>query len=150
MKPMGILQHAFAYVTLGLLCGWYYFLILLFPILLYLSFKGSYSAGFVLATLIILSFTPLQHEPWEPFMYSWLFKVWRAYFDFSYDCDSIQHGRLKVDERYMFFEFPHGGIKTMHQLLPATCVFWFESITSNCSPLQHFVENHSLDIEPEA
>lgn len=118
MKPMGILQHAFAYVTLGLLCGWYYFLLLLFPILMYLSYKGSYSAGFVLASLIVLSFTPLQHEPWEPFMYSWLFKVWRAYFDFSYDCYSIQHGRLKVDERYMFFEFPHGGIKLKHQLLP--------------------------------
>jgi hypothetical protein len=110
MKPMGFFQHAFAYVTLGLLCGWYYFLLILLPVLIYVSIKGSYIAGFILASLITLSFTPLTHEPWEPFMYSWLFKVWREYFDFSYDCDTIQHGRLKVEERYMFFEFPHGGI----------------------------------------
>jgi hypothetical protein len=110
MKPMGFFQHAFAYVTLGLLCGWYYFLLILLPVLIYVSIKGSYIAVFILASLITLSFTPLTHEPWEPFMYSWLFKVWREYFDFSYDCDTIQHGRLKVEERYMFFEFPHGGI----------------------------------------
>lgn len=109
LKPMGLLKHVFAYVTLGLLCGWYYFLLVLLPTLLFLAYRGSYIAGFILASFIALTVTPLTHEPWEPFMYCWMFKVWREYFDFSYDCDTIQHGLLKVDERYMFFEFPHGG-----------------------------------------
>ena len=109
MKSMSFLPHAFAYVTLGLLCGWYYFLLLLFPTLIYFICYGSYIAGTILAIFIILSITPLSHEPWEPFMYSWLFRVWRDYFDFSYDCDTIQHGRMLADQRYMFFEFPHGG-----------------------------------------
>lgn len=109
LKPMGFFNHIFAATTLGLLCGWYYFLLLLYPTLIYLSYNGSYIAVSFLVVFIILSITPLKHEPWEPFMYSWIFKVWRDYFDFSYDCETIQHGRLKVDERYMFFEFPHGG-----------------------------------------
>lgn len=122
MKPMGFFRHFFAYVTLGLLCGWYYFLLLLFPTLIYLICKGSLVAGAVLLAFVILSITPLTHEPWEPFMYSWLFRVWRDYFDFSYDCDTIQHGRLRVDQRYMFFEFPHGGEEhAVLQLFTCTC-----------------------------
>ena len=116
MKPIGLLNHIFAATTLGLLCGWYYFLLILYPTLIYLSYKGSYIAVTILAMFVILSITPLKHEPWKPFMYSWLFKVWRDYFDFSYDCDTIQHGRLKVDERYIFFEFPHGGKKRLINL----------------------------------
>ena len=116
-KPMGFFRYMFASITLGLLCGWYYFLLLLFPTLIYFSFCGSYIAISVLGIFILLTITPLKHEPWEPFMYCWIFKVWRDYFDFSYDCDTIQHGRLKVDERYMFFEFPHGGKFTILVLI---------------------------------
>jgi hypothetical protein len=121
MKPMGYFNHTFCYVTLGLLCGWYYFLLLLFPTLIYLSYEGSYIAISVLVIFFLLTVTPLKHEPVEWFMYSWLFKVWREYFDFSYDCDSCQHGRMKVAEKYMFFEFPH-GIFPMGQVLSASLI----------------------------
>lgn len=121
MKPMGYFNHIFAYVTLGLLCGWYYFLLLLFPTLIYLSYRGSYIAFSILGAFFVLSVTPLTHEPWEPFMYSWLFKVWREYFDFSYDCESVQHGIMKANEKYIFFEFPH-GVFPMGQFLSASLI----------------------------
>lgn len=131
MKPMRFFSHVFAYVTLGLLCGWYYFLLLLFPTLIYLICRGSLVAGAVLLAFVILSITPLTHEPWEPFMYSWIFKVWRDYFDFSYDCDTIQHGRLRVDQRYMFFEFPHGGEEhAVLQLVACTCFSNYTDVPS--------------------
>jgi hypothetical protein len=52
---------------------------------------------------MFMTYVPLTHEPWEPFMYGWFFKVWRDYFDFSYDCNTIQvrvraRGRVSVKE----------------------------------------------------
>lgn len=104
MKEMDFLSHAFAYVTLGLICGWYYFLLILLPILLFCAVKGSLIALVVLITLIALTFAPLKHEPWLDFMFSWVFRTWCQYFDFSYTKppDFIE------GEKYMFFEYPHG------------------------------------------
>ena len=121
MPPMGIFRHVVAYISLGLLCGWYYFLLLLIPLLIILCFHGSYIAGVLLLTLITLTFTPLVHEPWEAFMYSWIFGVWREYFSFSFDCTSIQHGKLDVKEKYMFLEFPH-GVFPMGQVISASVI----------------------------
>jgi hypothetical protein len=120
MQPMGFFEHAFAYITLGLLVGWYYFLLILYPVLIGLSIYGSYVAMGVLATFIILSITPLKHEPWEPFMYSWIFRVWRDYFDYSYDISSVE-GKIKEGEKYIYFEFPH-GIFPMGQFLSASLI----------------------------
>ena len=61
---MNMFRHMVAYVTLGLLCGWYYFLLILYPTMIYLAyFHRSYLAGCVLAVFITLTFTPLKHEP---------------------------------------------------------------------------------------
>lgn len=108
---MGIikfLEHIFAEVTLGLLCGWYYFLIfLVYPLLLYYIFvERSVVAGTITAVLITLSFLPLKHQPWQEFMNSWIFRIWCDYFEFSTDVAAV--APLKKDRKYMFCEFPHG------------------------------------------
>lgn len=107
MKPMSLFRHTIAYVILGLLCGWYYFIFLLYPTLIILALRGSYVAGSIFAFFLFLTYVPLSYEPWEDFMYCWIWGVWKEYFDFTYDDSSIK-GKLKDGERYIFFEFPHG------------------------------------------
>ena len=64
LPKMGLFRHLVAYITLGLLCGWYYFLLILYPTMIYLAyFHRSFVAGGVLAVFIALTFTPLEHEP---------------------------------------------------------------------------------------
>ena len=64
LPKMNLFRHMVAYITLGLLCGWYYFLLILYPTMIYLAyFHRSFVAGGVLALFIALTFTPLQHEP---------------------------------------------------------------------------------------
>jgi hypothetical protein len=75
MTDMPLWEHIFAYITLGLLCGWYHFLISLNLTLLYFTIRGSYTAGAVILVFIILSILPLRHEPWNAFMNSWIFRV---------------------------------------------------------------------------
>jgi 2-acylglycerol O-acyltransferase 2 len=106
MKPMALWKEAIAYVTLGLLCGWYYFILLLYPTLIVLAFRGSYIAGAIFAFFILLTYWPLKYQAWEGFMYSYIWDIWREYFDFQYDDSSIKN--RKEGERYIFFEFPHG------------------------------------------
>eukprot|EP01040_Poterioochromonas_malhamensis_P013137 gene13137-14421_t len=118
MKPMSLFRHTIAYVTLGLLCGWYYFIFLLYPTLIILALRGSYVAGSIFAFFLFLTYVPLSYEPWEDFMYCWIWGVWKEYFDFTYDDSSIK-GKLKDGERYIFFEFPH-GIFPMGQVLSAS------------------------------
>lgn len=120
MKPMSFTRHAIAYITLGFLCGWYYFILFLYPSLIYFCFKGSVAAGALFAIFITLSIIPLNHEPWEAFMYSWIWDIWREYFDMTYDRDSI-NDKLKKDQPYFFFEFPH-GIFPMGQFLSASLI----------------------------
>ena len=96
IKRMSLFRHAVAYVTLGLLCGWYFFLLGLYPVLIYLAYHGSFVAGTILAVFVTLTLTPLKHEPQEWFMYSWIFGVWREYFGYTFDCESVHHGKLDV------------------------------------------------------
>ena len=121
VKPMNAFRHAVAYVTLGLLCGWYFFLLFLYPVLIYWAYHGSVVAGTVLAIFVALTVAPLRHEPEEWFMYSWIFGVWREYFGYTFDCESVHHGKLDVKKRYMFLEFPH-GVFPMGQFLSASLV----------------------------
>jgi 2-acylglycerol O-acyltransferase 2 len=118
---MSAFRHAVAYVTLGLLCGWYFFLLFLYPVLIYWAYHGSVVAGTVLAIFVALTVAPLRHEPEEWFMYSWIFGVWREYFGYTFDCESVHHGKLDVKKRYMFLEFPH-GVFPMGQFLSASLV----------------------------
>ena len=109
MKPLGLIKHIFCYITLGLLCGWYYFLIILVPILLFLACLGSYIAGAILSTLIVLAVIPLNHEPKTSFMYSWIFQYWTEYFEMTVDNDSIKDKFTNNSgKKFMFLEFPHG------------------------------------------
>lgn len=109
MKPLGIVKHVFCFITLGLLCGWYFFLIIFIPALLYASFHGYIIAQFTLLLLIILTVTPLKHDPWLPFMNSWIFDWWCDYFDLTFDNSSISgENKLIPSQRYILYEFPHG------------------------------------------
>jgi 2-acylglycerol O-acyltransferase 2 len=109
MKPMNPLSYVFAFITLGFLTGWYYFLLFLFlPLLVIFTFRGSFSSGMILGYLIYLTFVPISHKVWPEFLDSWLFKVWRDWFDFSMDIDTISDGKTKKDEKYIFCDMPHG------------------------------------------
>jgi len=126
IKPLALWKHAFAYVTLGLLCGWYYFLMILYPVLLICAFRGSYFAGGVLLFFIAISVVPLKFKPWEGFLYCWIWDVWREYFDFTGDwCSLTEHSAANKKagrpDKYMFFEFPH-GIFPMGQFLSASLI----------------------------
>jgi hypothetical protein len=120
MKPMSFIRHAFAYVTLGLLCGWYYFLMILYPILIFLAFHGSYIAAAIFGGVLVLTFVPLPEKHSEAVMFSFVFDIWREYFDFTYDISTIR-GKLDANKRYMFFELPH-GIFPMGQFLSASVI----------------------------
>jgi 2-acylglycerol O-acyltransferase 2 len=119
MKRLTFLQHIIAYVTLGLLCGWYHFLLILYPTLLFfIFFYRSIFCGVILGTFILLTVIPITHEPWEVFMYSSIFKLWCDYFDVTADVGTT---KLEKDQKYMFFEFPH-GIFPMGQFLSASLI----------------------------
>lgn len=120
MKPMAWWRHAIAYVTLGLLCGWYYLLMILYPILAFLIFRGSIVAGLILGSFLVLTFIPLPKSHWDEFMYGFFFDVWREYFDFEIDITTIK-GKMPKDQRFMFFEFPH-GIFPMGQFISASVI----------------------------
>jgi len=122
MKSLSLFDHLFAILSLGLLCGWYQFVILITPLLLLLAYNGSIISGTILAIGLVLSFTSLKHEPWDYFTQCWIWRVWRDYFDFQYETNiNFEEGK-----RYMFFEFSH-GIFPMGQFLSA-------SIVENISP----------------
>lgn len=116
---MNVVSEAFCAVTLGLLVGWYYILLLSWPVLLYLAYRGSSIAVALIIALITLSLIPLSHKPWKAFMNSWIFALWREYFDFSYDV-SRTHFNF-AEKKYMFLEFPH-GIFPMGQFLSASVI----------------------------
>ncbi len=118
MKPMVSWKGAFAYITLGLLCGSYYFVVILYCLLIILMWSGSVLAGVVFLLLIMLSIIPVEYRPWAAFRYGFHFDIWREYFDFTMEITSLTK---RKGERYMFLTFPH-GIYPMGQLLGATMV----------------------------
>jgi hypothetical protein len=62
VKPLGIIKHVFCFITLGLLVGWYFFLLFLIPFLVYLVYSfRSVVAGSILALLFALTIVPLKH-----------------------------------------------------------------------------------------
>ena len=107
MPQMAIHRHIVAYVSLGLLCGWYYIICFAYPILIVLMLRGSAIAGTIFATCIALTLIPLKYEPWEAFMKSFVFDIWKEYFGYTYN-DSAIKGKLDHKNKYMFLEFPHG------------------------------------------
>lgn len=126
IKPLPLWKHAFAYVTLGLLCGWYYLILVLYPLLLILTVRGSYVAGAIFLLFLVLTFIPLKFKTWEGFMYCWIWDIWREYFDFTGDWESVTNHQNKQAKdgktpKYVFFEFPH-GIFPMGQFLSASLI----------------------------
>lgn len=126
IKPLPLWKHAFCYVTLGLLCGWYFLILFLYPTLLYLAWCGSYIAGGIFLLFMILTFIPLKFKHWEGFMYCWIWDAWKEYFDFTANWDTVTE-KLKKDEKnkktskLAFLEFPH-GIFPMGQFLSASSI----------------------------
>ena len=129
MKAMTIPRQIFAMISLGLLCGWYYFILILYPFLLYTSiFSTSFNIRIIsiitFVTFIVLSVIPIKFPQYSnEFLYSWIFEIWCEYFDFTLD-----HSKLEADHKlhehdtnikYMFVEFPH-GIFPMGQFLSAS------------------------------
>jgi len=119
MKPLTIFEHVFCYITLGLICGWYQFLLVSVPICLYYTYRGSLIPRIILALGVILTITPLTHKPWRPFTRSWIFRLWIKYFDMEFfPSEEKIDGR---EHKFICFEFPH-GVFPIGQLLSAYCV----------------------------
>uniref|UniRef100_A0A6V1SPI9 Acyltransferase n=1 Tax=Heterosigma akashiwo TaxID=2829 RepID=A0A6V1SPI9_HETAK len=118
IPAMPLHEHVFAAFTLGLLCGWAYVLIALYA---WLSYKvlahQDVVAGTVLATIISMGYWPADHTPWESFLRSWVFRVWRKYFDWEMKITVP----LDPKRKYLFAEFPH-GIFPMGSVLSASVV----------------------------
>lgn len=129
MKPMPLWKEVYAAVTLGLLVGWYFVLILcICPSLLYFSLYSTTSGGPLLlntcrvgiAILVILTVSPLDpSKEWEGFMYGFTFKTWCEYFEFSKDVTSLAAKR--PGKKHLYFEFPH-GIFPMGQFMSVTTI----------------------------
>ena len=119
MPPISFFSELFCVLTLGLLVGWYYILLLALPILFYLSIHGNIYAITTQVILATLSIVPLSYKPWKAFMNSWIFRLWREYFDFKYD---TSHSQFNTKEKkYIFLEFPH-GIFPMGQFISASMI----------------------------
>ena len=71
-----------------------------------------------MAVLVALVLIPLDHRPNTTFMYSSGWKPLRDYFSFEVDVSSM---KFEGDEKYIFFEFPH-GIFPMGQFLSASLI----------------------------
>jgi hypothetical protein len=141
MKPMPTWKYIIACITLGLLCGWYYFIFLLYPTLIYLIYsRSSVIAGSILVLFLTLTYWPLKFKHWEAFMYSYIWEIWRDYFEFSYDSETVdaifRNSQSKTDDdnsdnskdhvftkdqNYIFFEFPH-GVFPMGQFISASVI----------------------------
>ncbi|KAJ1435074.1 diacylglycerol acyltransferase-domain-containing protein [Ochromonadaceae sp. CCMP2298] len=117
MPSMGFVKHVVAYITLGLLCGWYQFVFVLLPILLYGSWRGSYICIGLITTLIAMTVSPLKFKAWPWFINECgIWKLWLEYFNFQHDWSSLtahfeaqkKAGKTLKECRYIFFEMPHG------------------------------------------
>ena len=124
LKPMSFFREFAACFTLMLLCGSYYILLILFPVLIYFSFTTtSYSCILALLYLVYKTFSKLDFTPQVDFWRThWIWSLWNEYFDFTFDCSSCN--KLLTNEKqienpnkkYIFFEFPH-GVFPMGQLI---------------------------------
>lgn len=107
IKPMTFTREVTAMITLGFFCGIYYIVLILFPLLTYLTIRGSIVGATLLVLLLTITFIPLKHKYWEPFMRCSFWDIWVEYCCFTFDCSNLT-GKIKEDERFIFFDMPHG------------------------------------------
>lgn len=111
ISKMPFFKEFFCMITLGLISGGLYMILLIAtPILVYSSFAyTSYTSMLTLILIVLISVVPLDHTPRNWLINSKIFQWWCDYFDFQVDCTSIQgKNALDKDKNYMFLEFPHG------------------------------------------
>jgi hypothetical protein len=120
LRPMSMLSHCVAYISLFLLVSWYHIMCFSIPILVIGSlYYKSLCAQVTFLILAILVFLPLEYNQKPALMNSWIFRLWRDYFSFTYDSSGTPV--LKDDVKYMFLEFPH-GIFPMGTVLSASVI----------------------------
>lgn len=119
MPKMKFHHHIIAYISLGLLCGIYYLALILYPTLIYFSYRASFALTspptIVLILLLFITLVPINHKPQYWFLRSGIWKIWHQYFDYEVDATSVE-GKISLDEKYLFWEAPH-GIWPMGQFL---------------------------------
>jgi hypothetical protein len=125
LPKMSLLSELYAMVSLGLICGWYFFILILVPILIYFIVYDNGIAHnictFIFVFLGTLTVLPLDHTPNTAFMYARFWKPWRDYFGYTYDIESVDYEAMKNGKRFIFFEFPH-AIFPMGQFLSASLI----------------------------
>eukprot|EP00899_Mesostigma_viride_P029039 jgi/Mesvir1/931/Mv17489-RA.1 len=115
-NPQGLFADVVAGISMAFMSGWYYFLILMLPILAVLAiFYRSIIAGTILVLIVSSSWWPMKicGKPWQAFLDSWIFNAWLSYFNFEMvveDPLDTSHdpttGHPK--KKYLFAELPHG------------------------------------------
>lgn len=121
MSKLTLMEHVIAYLTLGMLCGIYQLVLVLYPLLVFFMVRyRSIPAGVLFAGLLAITVVPISHKPQFWFLKSRIWKLWLAYFDFTMDVSSIK-GKLKKSEKYLFWEAPH-GIWPIGQFLSAALI----------------------------
>lgn len=123
MKDMGFWRHTTAYVSLGLLCGWYYFLFFaLFPSM-YFLLKGSWLTSSIsimfMTTMVVFDLVPIKHVHNNFFLKHWIWNVWIEYFEMTFDVESTHDMKKK---KCIYLEFPH-GIFPVGQFVSASFVY---------------------------
>jgi len=107
MPPMTVAEETLAMVSLGLLCGLPYMLVIFAPLLLIVALvMQSKLAGLMFAALVVASIWPIDHKPNLKFMRSYWFALWRKYLDYSWHCTV----KLEKGQKHVFLEFPHGVV----------------------------------------
>jgi hypothetical protein len=119
LPELGLFEHLFCIITLFLISGGLYHLLMIgFPVLLYyIFFQRSYIAGTILAIIIGAGVAPLDHRPSPAFLKMWCWRAWRRYFGITYDVSSVDLSK----GMHTFYEFPH-GIFPMGQFISAGMV----------------------------
>lgn len=137
LPKMSLFMSLFNIVTLGLLIGWYHFLLVFYPACIYFIYYGGIPriiASILLAIFIADYKYKVPLKPWYGFLESYVFVAWHRYFNFDVEVSSlyphmnnhIKEGETKKNgeikkERFIFFEFPH-GVFPIGQVLTAPLV----------------------------
>lgn len=117
--PQSNFESFVAACSLGIICGWFQFILILFVGLTLHGILAKNVYTFTSACVLLSAcWWPLNNRyPWPDFIYGWLFRSWRRYF--SWEC--VVEESLDPKGKYLFAEMPH-GIMPMGALLSVSVV----------------------------
>lgn len=124
---MSVWREVLACLTLGLLVGWYFFIMFVYLVLIYFSifecFLGPIFKQICRGTIVVLitlSIAPINPEKHSNgLIYGFWFRLWKEYHDFTWDVETTLKKVKGVP--HVYFEFPH-GVYPMGQWLSVSII----------------------------